>query len=186
MDTKSRKTLKEFFLQKKVLGVLLVLVLIGVGGMGVMANNKDKPEFCASCHNMQSYYDSWHDSNLLAKKHADANIDCHTCHQASMKQEITEGILYVTGTFENPMSKRKFPNEMCTTCHNDMEKIKAKTVFEHKGEKINPHDSHAGEQNCNECHSMHRQSTVMCSECHIQPWMNKLPADWKTPETPTK
>ena len=77
------------------------------------------------------------------------------------------------------MYKRKFPNEMCTKCHNDMDKVKAKTVFDNKGQKVNPHDSHVGEQNCNECHSMHRQSTVMCTECHVQPWIKNLPDDWK-------
>jgi NapC/NirT cytochrome c family, N-terminal region. len=184
MDSKFRKTIKKIFFQKKVMGALFVLVIIGVGGMLSMAKNADKPEFCASCHNIKPYYDSWHDSNLLAKKHADAHIDCHSCHEESMEKKISEGIKYITGTYD--MSKRKFPNEMCTKCHNDMDKIKAKTVFDNKGEKVNPHDAHPGEQNCTECHSMHRQSTVMCSECHIQPWMNKLPDDWNTPETPTK
>lgn len=171
-------SIKAVLLQKKVIGVFFVLVLIGIGGMAVMAKNSDKPEFCTSCHNMQSYYDSWHDSNFLAKKHADANVTCHDCHQASIVQQAEEGVKYVTGSYETPMEKRKFPNEFCIKCHN-MDEVKEKTNFEFKGKKANPHDAHVGDQDCNECHSMHQESKLSCTECHIQPWMKKLPDYWK-------
>lgn len=175
MENNPRKSLKEILLQKKTIGVLLVLLFLAIGGMAAAA---DRPEFCASCHNMQSYYDSWHEGNLLAKKHGDANVACHDCHQASMAQKMDEGIKQITGDFEMPMEKRKFSNEFCTKCH-DMNKVKAKTVYEYNGAVANPHDAHVGEQDCSVCHSMHQPSSLDCKRCHEQKWMKKLPEYWK-------
>ena len=176
IEQKPKESIREMLLRKKVIAVLVLLVLIGFGGM-VTASNK--PEFCAMCHNMQSYYESYHSTKMLAKTHGDAGVTCHDCHQASMAQQIDEGIKYITGDFETPMEKRKFSNEFCTRCH-DMNKVKAKTAYEDKGIKANPHDSHLGEQDCNACHSMHQPSSLACGQCHYtQQWMKKLPEYWK-------
>ncbi|SDF18496.1 cytochrome c3 family protein [Sporomusa acidovorans] len=178
MENKTQTSIKEIVMQKKVIYVIILLVLIAAGGMIAMAKASDKPEFCTSCHNMQSYYDSWHDGNLLAKKHADAGVNCHDCHQPSLTQQMDEGLKYVTDNFDDPMPKRQFSNEFCTKCHN-MEDVKAKTLFDDKNGKVNPHDAHVGQQNCYECHSMHRESKLSCTECHTPQWLNKLPDYWK-------
>jgi nitrate/TMAO reductase-like tetraheme cytochrome c subunit len=176
VDSEPRKSIKEIILQKKVICVLLVLAFIAMGGMAVVAN---KPEFCASCHNMQSYYKSWHEGDLLAKKHADANVSCHDCHQASLAQKMDEGIKQITGDYEEPMEKRQYANDFCTKCH-DMGKVKAKTVFTNNEAEVNPHDSHLGEQDCNTCHTMHQPSKLDCTRCHYgEKWMSKLPKYWK-------
>ncbi|HEY3423222.1 MAG TPA: cytochrome c3 family protein [Negativicutes bacterium] len=166
--------LQKKILQKKVLLPLLLLLLVAVAGFAAMEKASDKPAFCANCHNMQSYYDSWHEGNLLAKKHADAKVNCHDCHEPSFTQQADEGIKYVTGNFETPLKKREFPKEFCLKCH-DYEQVKAKTNFG----KSNPHDSHNGEQDCNKCHNMHQQSKIQCAECHTFPWMKKLDDSWQ-------
>jgi nitrate/TMAO reductase-like tetraheme cytochrome c subunit len=175
---KDKTSIKAILMQKKVVYAILVLVLIAAGGMAAMAKVSDQPEFCASCHNMQKYYDSWHDGKLLASSHGKAGVKCHDCHTASMAQQIEEGISYITNDYDDPMKKRQFPNENCTKCH-DMDKVKAKTVFADKKGPVNPHDAHVGEQNCYECHSMHQESLLSCTECHTPQWMNKLPDYWK-------
>ncbi|SDE57017.1 cytochrome c3 family protein [Sporomusa acidovorans] len=174
-ESLKKKGFRERFLQKKILLILLVLVVVvGGGGYAAMEVASGNPAFCANCHNMQPYYDSWSNSNLLAKKHADAKVNCHDCHEPSFSQQAEEGFKYVTGDFEEPMQQQKFPKEMCLKCH-DYEKVKAKT----SSDKYNPHDSHNGEQECYTCHSMHRQSTVQCAQCHSAAWMKNLDGSWK-------
>lgn len=55
-------------------------------------------------------------------------------------------------------------------CHNydalaakSAEKIKNDPAM--KG-KLNPHDSHAGQLKCTECHKEHSKSSLYCLECH--------------------
>jgi len=166
-------------LSKRQLVIISVLIVVFTGvAFAVMEKISDNPAFCASCHNMQSYYDSYHDSNLLAHKHAEAGVSCHDCHEPLVTQQVDEGIKYVTGNFETPLEKRQFSNDNCLKCHN-MKVVRTKTDFE----ESNPHESHQGKQNCYECHSMHRQSSVMCTErCHSFNWAKNLPDNWKKSE----
>lgn len=144
-----------------------------------MIKASDNPKFCTSCHNMQSYYDSWNDSKLLANKHAKADVKCHDCHEATIAQQTEEGIKYITGNFETPLKKREFDNAFCTRCHK-FDEVKAKTNFvDAKGVASNPHDNHNGDQNCNKCHNMHQKSNLMCDKCHSFSWQKKLPEYWK-------
>lgn len=173
LKEKVLELLKNTSTKWKIAYLFILLALIGVTAVGA-EKVSDKPAFCANCHNMQSYYDSWHSGNLLAKKHADAGINCHDCHTPKMSQQIEEGVKYITGDYETPLKKREFPKALCLKCHT-LEEAKAKTNF---GE-ANPHDSHEGEQECFKCHSMHRQSQTTCSECHSFPWIKELPDNWK-------
>jgi len=91
----------------------------------------------------------------------------------------------VTGDYKNPLDKREFgTQDYCLNCHSDsgtgtpqgtiFGEAKSNTMFT----ESNPHDSHNGEQNCNLCHSMHQQSTVMCLECHQFGWIDELDGSW--------
>ncbi len=171
----SNNSPKSRFLNKKfVLIIVAIVVLVGAGGGIFMAKASDKPAFCSSCHIMKPYYESWHDSSLLAKKHADADVKCHDCHEASISIQAEEGIKYITGNYKTPLDKRSFSKERCLQCHDDFAKIQAKTDFE----ESNPHDSHNGKQDCNLCHSMHQQSRVMCAQCHTFVWSQELDDSW--------
>lgn len=160
--------------KKKLLIILALMLIFAVGGALAAEKMSDNPAFCANCHNMQSYYDSWKDSKLLANAHAQAGINCHDCHTPSLTQQAEEGLKFITGNFETPLKKREFPQEMCLKCHKTAEVI-PKTNF---GE-ANPHDSHQGVQECNKCHNMHQESKVMCSQCHDFEWMSQLPPSFK-------
>jgi nitrate/TMAO reductase-like tetraheme cytochrome c subunit len=170
-----KKSIRERLTTKKMVLVIFTVGIISLVGFVAVLKDSENPQFCTLCHNMQPYYDSWHDSNLLANKHAKANVNCHDCHEPSLAQQTEEGIKYITGDFETPLKKREFAKDFCLKCH-DFEQVKAKTIFDNR---YNPHDSHNGEQECISCHSMHQQSKVMCSECHSSPWMQKLPDEWK-------
>lgn len=165
---------KRFFSKKKILLIAAMVLLAGTAGGIFMVKASDKPAFCSSCHIMKPYYASWHDSKLLAKKHADADVKCHDCHEASMAAQAEEGIKYISGNYKNPLEKRSFSQEMCLKCHQDFAAIQAKTDFE----ESNPHDSHNGKQECNVCHSMHRESELMCAQCHVFTWSQELDESW--------
>ncbi len=166
-----------FNLKKMLLIAALLAVVIGAGGGIYMLQASDDPAFCSNCHIMESYYESWNDSNLLANKHAESEdkLECHDCHEPNLSTQIDEGVKYVTGNYQDPLEKREFSKESCLECH-DLESIKAATDFEDS----NPHDSHNGEQECNVCHNMHQQSRVMCADCHFFKWIDELDDSWTT------
>ena len=178
--------IKQKYTKKKVLLILVALiVLVGAGSSIYLVKASDNPSFCSACHIMQPYYQSWHESSLLANKHAAANVTCHDCHESSLAIQAEEGIKFVTGNYQVPLEKRVFSNDFCLQCHSDLgmgapkgttfEAAKVATDFE----ESNPHDSHNGEQNCNQCHNMHQESKVMCAQCHMFEWTDKLDAGWE-------
>ncbi|NLU50222.1 MAG: cytochrome c3 [Syntrophomonadaceae bacterium] len=173
-DRSRRGILKKVF-NKRVLLIIAALVIVIGAGAGVgLVKASDNPAFCSTCHIMKPYYESWKDSNLLAKKHADEDVKCHDCHEASLSTQVNEGVKYITGDYQTPLEKREFSRDFCLECHDDFASIKAKTNFA----EANPHDSHNGEQECNLCHSMHQQSKVMCAECHVFSWIDELDESW--------
>lgn len=177
MDEKheQKKLRRNPWLTKKtVLIIIAAVLLLGAAGGIFMVKASDRPAFCSSCHIMKPYYESWQDSNLLAKKHADADVQCHDCHEASIAIQAEEGIKYISGNYKTPLEKRQFSQEMCIACHDDFAAIKTKTDFE----ESNPHDSHNGKQECNVCHSMHRESELMCAQCHVFTWSLELDDSW--------
>jgi hypothetical protein len=170
---------------KTVIIIIAVLLIIGSATGAALLKASQKPSFCTSCHNMKPYYTSWASSDLLANKHEKAGVTCHDCHKESLSAQMSEGVKYVTGDYKTPMKKRNFgTREMCFECHSDkgngapkgdtFETVTSKTAFEEE----NPHSNHNGDMECNECHSMHRQSKVMCAQCHQFNWFEKLDSSW--------
>jgi formate-dependent nitrite reductase cytochrome c552 subunit len=136
----------------------------------------EKPSFCASCHVIKPYYQSWENGELLAAKHGTKDVKCLDCHKQSLPGKMKEGFVYVTGTYETPLKEREFSKKDCLKCH-EQEKIVAATNF--TSSHSNPHDSHLGEMDCNLCHKMHRKSEVYCAQCHDFDWFKKLDSGWK-------
>jgi hypothetical protein len=144
---------------------------------------------CATCHVMASYTESLQDANLSASTHAQEGLVCLDCHeQAVLEQVHKEAKAGVTR-----LKPRKFSNELCFDCHVDNEHTSYQEIIERTkdytvdGEKINPHDPHAGleeieqeQLECRRCHKMHKESPGIeycygchhernfenCSECH--------------------
>jgi len=176
--------------RNKLFKIFLIIIFAGLvlggGSAAYLVRASNDPAFCSNCHIMQPYYQSWHESNLLANKHAAAGVTCHDCHESSISTQAEEGVKFITGDYKDPLDKRTFSKDFCLKCHSDsdtgtlkgesFEAAKAKTNLE----ESNPHDSHNGEQECNLCHSMHEQSKPMCAECHSFKWFEDLDAGWKT------
>lgn len=174
MGSEKRGFRERFFNKKAIIIAAVTIIVIGAGAGAGLVKASDNPAFCQTCHIMQKYYDSWHAGDLLAKKHADADLKCHDCHDSSITVQAKEGIKFITGNYKDPLDQRKMPREFCLKCHDDFDAVKAKTNFE----ESNPHDSHKGEQDCYLCHSMHRQSRVMCLDCHNFKWIDELDDSW--------
>jgi len=165
-----------------IVGVVLVIVIVAAGA--ALWNYHEQPQFCAICHIMQPYLESWESSDFLAHAHARENITCLECHEPTIGQQVQEGIKFVTKDYETPLEPRRFDKEWCFRCHEHgsyaelIERTKDYTV---DGEKINPHaykvDPEAAnphrsgkddELDCYNCHKIHGESPGIniCYGCH--------------------
>ncbi len=79
---------------------------------------------------------------FLAGRHTATGMDCAACHKGS--------------------PEKKPSMTVCLECHGPYDKLAA------KGEKLepNPHMSHLGELECDNCHHGHKPSTDYCAQCH--------------------
>jgi len=80
---------------------------------------------------------------FLIDKHMKANVDCAKCHTQSTATPPT----MVT----------------CLSCHGGTyEKLAAMT----EKDMPNPHASHRGDVDCDQCHHVHKASETVCNQCH--------------------
>jgi cytochrome c nitrite reductase small subunit len=166
---------------KKVLflvGAAVIIVAVAVGG-GALWDYHQEPQFCAICHIMQPYLDSWNGSDLMAHTHAEAEIACLDCHEPTIGQQVQEVAKYVTRQYEIPLESPQFPKEFCLSCkeHGSYAELAERTKdYMVNGENLNPHNPHPNledarveqEYDCWHCHSMHKTSRGMdyCWGCH--------------------
>jgi len=166
-----------------VIAVLLGVVVIGgVGAVG-MWQYHEQPEFCATCHIMDPYLESWQASDYGAAAHAAEDVACLDCHEPTVQQQMDELVMYVQGDFAVPLEEREFGVEFCFDCHEANEHTGYEEVIQRTaGLEINPHDSHLGEMDCSTCHKMHKPSEDYCAQCH-EPVATE--AGWTTEVTTT-
>lgn len=149
--------------------VFFVLLLVaGVGGGVVIHQSDTNPEFCASCHVMQSNVDSYLNSDNLDHIHAEAGVGCKDCHSDyDIPDEIRSGVNFVTGNYEadenGELLQRDFGDEICSQCHGTREEMEVKTDFLY----YNPHFARMGIFPCATCHVSHGEQIDHCGSCHI-------------------
>jgi cytochrome c nitrite reductase small subunit len=141
--------------------VCALLCLVGAGMVG-LRDMAQSPQFCATCHVVKPYVESWQGSDYLAHTHAQLGIPCQTCHPQTIKTLVHEVVSQVRGNYDNPLSEIKVPKKDCFRCHGDYASLAEKTSALER----NPHNSHWGELDCRVCHKMHKQSVDYCSQCH--------------------
>lgn len=178
-DVQNSEPPKNFFLRKKRWFIIAaVIFVLGITAAAAGLKASENPRFCASCHIIEPYYQSWKEGPLLAAKHSAENVNCTDCHQATVAEKMHEGFAYVTGQYADPLKERIATREDCLKCHqDDWQQTVAATQYDHG----NPHDSHLGETDCSLCHKMHRTSEVYCAQCHEFDWFKKLGSAWKQP-----
>ncbi len=154
--------------RKKIIAIIL-LAVVAVGGVGAVGfwQYHERPEFCATCHIMQPYLESWQESDYGAYAHATHDVTCLECHEPTIDQQVNELVVYVQGDYEIPLQEREYPMEFCFDCHEPNEHTSYEEVVELTADlDLNPHDSHVGQPDCGICHKMHELSEDYCAECH--------------------
>ena len=150
-----------------------VLIVVGLASMGMiwLRDSSRRPEYCAECHVMEPYYSSWKSSDYLAHEHAEFAIPCQTCHPRTISDSLGEIVTYARGGYETPLEEQEYPKEWCFQCHEHgsyEELVQFTKDYIVDGEKVNPHDTHLGQEECYRCHRMHKQSLGInyCYSCH--------------------
>lgn len=150
----------------KIIGAVcgVLVLIVALTGVGYLVFH-DSPTFCnAVCHNpMDKYVENYYEGNDMARIHMEANVLCVDCHEPEFSQQIEEGVLWLTGDFQNnPDMMTDFDNDACLKCHISEEFQAAKT----DALKLNPHaDAHQKLQ-CTDCHRSHREQVNYCNTCH--------------------
>lgn len=112
----------------KILAILFVVgSLLGSTFVGVAEYHTAQPEFCASCHNMVPYYESW-EADLHGKKLEVACVECHYApgERTTIKAKL-RGLSQLASYFggrESVTRPRAFvADASCLTskCHGDLE-----------------------------------------------------------------
>lgn len=178
------------------IGVIVAVVIVAGAGFFVW---HEQPSFCnAICHapqdpmnetydgvSGQAGYDKWGNpvddmGDLLVVQHKEAaGMACMDCHVPTMGQQITEGIMWVSGNYDYPLDERSLTDlnhylqaedesEFCMneSCHNMTRDDLARATSAYG--KRNPHVTEVGhvQMECSDCHKSHRQSVNACSRCH--------------------
>lgn len=145
------------------LGALVFINVIGVAYVAADNYTRATPQFCSSCHNMESHVDSYLTSNHMDSVHFRAGVGCKDCHSDySLIDEAKSVVQYVTGDYERVWSRRKIEDKMCLQCHIDLEYHADRTDYLSR----NPHLSHWPDLRCNACHLSHDKQVDYCSRCH--------------------
>ncbi len=185
--------------------VIVVVLLFGGGGI-VYATQHSNPQFCnLICHvPMDPYVASYMDGtsvnpaqtdavgalDITAHKESDQALVCVNCHMEGIESQIQEGIAWVSGNYTQPLegfelSAKEEPKEgeksgieycLRPECHEGIGSL-ADLKESTSDLKRNPHESHNGDQNCTNCHQIHEQSMMMCTQCHADA---EVPDGWLT------
>ena len=175
---------------KKAITITVAIVaVIAVLGVGMFIWH-GQPSFCGQvCHTpMQPYVDSYHNNDgatSLAYTHNLAGEKCLDCHPARIDEQVTEATHWVAGDYAFDQDSQRLisrsgeiaTQDFCLSedCHNlDLDQLREAT----SSMAWNPHDfTEHGMTNCGDCHKMHGQSVLVCSECHYQAAEN-VPEGW--------
>lgn len=168
------------------LGVVALVMVTAGAGFWVW---HEQPSFCGTvCHEtMGSYLETWENSNndnFTVATHAEAEVVCLDCHEATIEGQVAELAKQVTGDYKQPFAKMKTDESFCLRdgCHaRDGIVSKTSSLTDSKGNSYNPHTQMIDKTNgadphstgtetlaCFDCHTMHRNSSEMseCYSCH--------------------
>jgi Zn ribbon nucleic-acid-binding protein len=163
---KKKKQLKPKRFFKKVRGYKRFLLFTGLTIFALLiltaiaAQVTSRPNFCPTCHYMETFYQSWRTS-----KHN--NVDCVECHFEPGISGTVRGKLnglvqivnYVSASYKKRKPWAEIPDNTCarSKCH-EMQALQD-SVYSFKGISFN-HKNHLQE--------LKRGKTLKCTSCHSQ------------------
>jgi len=157
--------------------VLVAALLAGAGLIGV-SHASQSPSYCGNCHVMDPYIASTHSITRLAFVHTQAAVACQDCHQQATGSLVREIVSNATRNYPTPLTSINFETEDCLQCHGTYAQLAQRT----QNVARNPHDSHQGQLDCDNCHQVHSDSIYYCGQCHGAADMPK--AGWILPQLP--
>ncbi|MDP2935211.1 MAG: NapC/NirT family cytochrome c [Dehalococcoidia bacterium] len=140
---------------------VVVVVSIGYGSLQVYSYTQNDPNFCRSCHTMETAWQRWRTSEHR-------NVNCHSCHEQSPIESSQLVVLYALSQPDRVSKHAGISDESCMKCHGNG-KSRWFQIGATPGHKV-----HFEEQriSCVKCHSItiHRfaPSTEICKVCHSE------------------
>ncbi len=136
-----------------------VVAVVGLAGVFLLLEATASPKFCASCHNMQVYIESWQESTHR-------NVNCITCHFEPGFTNMLKGKwkaqmhvwMKLTGTAP-PKPHTQVSDASCLQegCHSS--KALSEETIKFKGVRFS-HGTHLGE--------LRKGKKLRCVSCHSQ------------------
>jgi hypothetical protein len=152
---------------------LVIVIAAALGGTMRLKSRAQTTEYCANCHVIAPYYNSWKSSPYLAHTHEELGLVCQDCHVRTARAAMTELVKNVTHEYEIPLKEHRVRPAECLSCHGSYAALanRTKNLKGPDGFPLgrNPHDSHWGQIDCGICHKMHRASVDLCAGCHGLP-----------------
>jgi hypothetical protein len=146
----------------KLILLAIVIVVVGAVGFGAFRSYnyvEHDPRFCASCHLMNSAWETW-------KKGPHNKLDCHVCHQQNIQDRVRIVWSWATSNIKDVPPHTKLNRRVCEECH-----LNDKTKWPQISKTVG-HDIHVGRNKleCLSCHlpSLHavKPTTKECTTCH--------------------
>ena len=181
LSLKSISTLRKYRIAVSLLAVVLIAAVFS-GSLVIYDYTEHDPAFCASCHIMDSAFESWEGS-------IHREVECHDCHYATALERnrmlIKTLIEKSQKVSERPHEKIIVPSTMCIKCHwegeKDIPKISKSTghaLHWFKGgiectacHAIALHKFEAEQRLCENCHGrektlLPKMQDMLCTQCH--------------------
>ncbi|MFV2066742.1 MAG: cytochrome c3 family protein, partial [Pirellulales bacterium] len=106
---------------------LVALIVVAAAIVGMAEHRTSQPEFCASCHVMTPYYESWK-ADIHATKLGVKCVDCHYApgERTTIKAKfrgLSQATSYFSGRYGATRPRAHVANESCITsnCHGNRE-----------------------------------------------------------------
>jgi hypothetical protein len=206
------------------LGAVVVVIIAVAASVWVW---HEDPSFCgALCHSpMDSYTATYYavpgepstdkfgnavedSSAMLAVTHAAEEVDCLSCHEPSIPQQMGELAHWVSGDYYVPLAEKGLSELLENSGHDSSEKgtefclvdgchynsagealneeaLKAVLWDDSRYSYRNPHNPPLDSTHnrldyaCGDCHKSHRASVNVCTQCHDD-LSYILPSGWQT------
>jgi nitrate/TMAO reductase-like tetraheme cytochrome c subunit len=185
------KVRRRAFMYALAVPFLLALVFLVAGAF---LEYHDEPSFCANCHSMDPFYDTFETpaNNSMMSVHSEEGAGCTACHVGPGYAGQVGSFLTVPGEVAGELARdygkgdfeRELPSRNCLKCHDGVVAVRPGEVKTVANTSFDPHedvgdggggeggegDGGGGEDACVECHTSHYGgiglTTRTCPLCH--------------------
>lgn len=162
--------------------IIAAIGAAAAGGTLWVHDRVQTTQYCATCHVISRYYDTWKNSGFTAHSHAQAGLACQDCHTRTTRDGLRELVANAVRSNTSPIKEHAARADECLRCHGSHEILAERTKSLMGPDRFplgrNPHDSHWGPLECGTCHNMHKPSVDFCANCHGSPQSG---AAWASP-----